>query len=85
MKNLHIKNSYDIWDWVDMKEIIQNACLQMYGSYNPKVTLNRSYQSMYIEWWLHNIGYYITKPFCSIEFIRKINLRFRDVDINELI
>ena len=83
MKNLHIENSYDIWHWIDMQIIIFNGCLQKYNSYSPTKTLNRTYLSMYIEWWLHNIGYYITKPFCFIKWIQKINVRFRDVDINE--
>ena len=83
MKNLHIENSYDIWDWIDMHLIIMNACLQKYNSYSPETTLNRSYFSMYIEWWLHNIGYYITKPFCFNKKIFAINLRCKDVDLEE--
>ena len=34
MKNLHIENSYNIWDIIDMKEIIEHACLKEYCSYN---------------------------------------------------
>ena len=83
MKNLHIENSYNIWDWIDMQLIIQNACLNEFGSYDPKVSLNRTYNSMYIEWWLHNIGYYVTLPLCGIEKFRQINLRFKDVDLEE--
>lgn len=85
MKNLHIKDSYNIWDIIDMKEIIEDICLHKYCSYNPRLALNRSYISMYIEWFFHNIGYHITKPFCFIDFINEINLRFKDVDINEWI
>lgn len=83
MKNIRIENSYKIWDWIDMGVSIELGCLQKYNSYNPKITLNRSYVSMYVEWWLHNIGYYVTKPFCKIEFFKKINLRCKDVDLNE--
>ena len=68
-----------------MKEIIENACLQKYDSNSPQTILQRTYNSMYVEWWLHNIGYYITKPFCFIDRINKINLRCKDVDINEWI
>lgn len=42
--------------------------------------LNRSYRSMYIEWWLHNIGYYLTLPFKKLE---TINIRFKHVDLEE--
>lgn len=85
MKNLHIENSYNIWDKSKMRAILIKKCLYEYDSVIVSIELNRSYKSMYIEWWLHNIGYYITKPFCFIELIRKINVRFRDVDINEWI
>ena len=85
INNLHIENSYNIWDIYVMKEIIENACLQKYDSNSPQTILQRTYNSMYVEWWLHNIGYYITKPFCFIDRINKINLRCKDVDINEWI
>lgn len=81
--NLHIVDSYDIWSTIKMKSEIQNATKQNYGSEDPESTLNRSYASMYIEWWLHNIGYYLTKPFCRCDYIHKLNLRFKDVDLEE--
>lgn len=84
MKNLHIENSYNIWNKSKMHSIINEKCLANYNSNNPEATLNRTYRSMYIEWWLHNIGYYITKPLCFINSFKKINLRCRDVDINEM-
>ena len=84
MKNLHIENSYKIWTPYVMKNIIEKECVARYNSSSPQIQLNRTYESMYIEWWLHNIGYYITKPFCKIDFFKKINLRCKDVDINEL-
>lgn len=83
MRNLHIENSYNIWSISKMKSIIDEECVTSYYSDLPKLYLNRTYLSMYIEWWLHNIGYYITKPFCFIKRIEKINLRCKDVDINE--
>ena len=60
-----------------MKQII----LQ-YHNY-PLIYLNRSWISLYVEWYLHNIGYYITLPFIKIPFINFLNLRFKDVDLNE--
>lgn len=83
MKNIHVDNSYNIWKPSKMKDIIDKKCYEQYNSYFPEVELNRDYDSMYVEWWMHNIGYYVTKPFCFIEPIKKINLRCKDVDIEE--
>lgn len=79
MRNIHIENSYKIWNTATMKYLIYEKCDYCY----PNIMLNRSYKSMYVEWWLHNIGYYVTKPLCKIEFFKKINLRCKDVDLNE--
>jgi hypothetical protein len=42
------------------------------------IPITRSYTSMYIEWYLHNIGYYITLPF---PWWDNINARCKDVDL----
>lgn len=39
---------------------------------------------MYVEWWLHNVGYYVTKPFCCNQKVAKLNKRFKDVDLEEI-
>lgn len=83
MKNIQIKDSYNIWNASYMQYLIEKQCYNQYQSYLPEVQLNRNYFSMCIEWWLHNIGYYVTKPFCSNERIREINLRCKDVDLEE--
>lgn len=83
MKSIQIKDSYKIWRPSDMKFYILMKCIEKYSRFFPTDVLNRSYLSMYIEWWLHNIGYYLTKPFCFIPFIKKINLRCKDVDLEE--
>lgn len=85
MKNLHIKNSYKIWDTYTMSVMIWDEFVRKapYDYSSPSIWLNRSYNSMYIEWWIHNIGYYLTLPFCEYNFIRRLNLRFKDVDLNE--
>ena len=85
MKNIHIENSYNIWSASTMYSIITERCLKYFNSHAPEIVLNRTYASIYIEWWLHNIGYYLTKPLCSINFFKQINLRCKDVDINEWI
>lgn len=50
---------------------------------DPTCYLNRHMWTLIVEWWLHNLGYYLTKPFCKIEWFRKLNERFRDVDLEE--
>ena len=83
MRSIHIKNSYNIWSPSDMRWHINKESFSKFNTYYPEFVLNRTYDSMYIEWWLHNIGYYITKPFCFINAIRLINLRCKDVDLEE--
>lgn len=83
MKNLHIEDSYNIWNISDMRYIIRRNCFDQLHSFYPEIELNRSCFTMYVEWCLHNIGYYITKPFCFIEPIRFINLICKDVDLQE--
>ena len=78
---IRINNSCDIWSPKQMKTLIQQQSAAKYGTTDADHVLNRSYTSMYIEWWCHNIGYYITKPFCFIEFFRDINIRCKDVDL----
>ena len=76
MDGIHIDNSYNIWSTFKMKEIILDY------TKNPKEDINRTFLGMYIEWWIHNIGYYITLPFIKIsKKINKINIRFKDVDL----
>ena len=83
MKNIHISDSYNIWTPSNMRLKLNKESFRQFNSYYPEVVLNRTYCSMYIEWWLHNIGYYITKPFCFMKLVCKINLRCKDVDLEE--
>lgn len=83
MKVIHIENSYNIWRTNRMLYYIEVTCMSTYKRYSANHVLNRSYESMYIEWWLHNIGYYVTKPFIRFEKIRNLNERFKHVDIEE--
>lgn len=82
MNNIHINNSYKIWKPYIMKFMIQISALQQYQLY-PEKLLNRSYTSMYIEWWLHNICYYVTLPLYKIKFFADLNLRAKHVDLEE--
>lgn len=59
-----IFNGYKFWSYKEMKKMLKTA------TKNPKNDYNRSYFGMIIEWYLHNIGYYITLPF---KFIPMLN------------
>ena len=83
MKNLHIENSYNTWRHKTMYCKILNTAWIVYQSDTPCELLHRSYFSMYIEWWLHNFGYYVTLPFCRNKAIKNINLRCKDLDLEE--
>ena len=78
MKSIQIKDSYKIWRPCFMRLHIRFACNEKYGSPFADKVLNRSYADMYCEWWLHNIGYYLTR---NIAIFDVINLRCRDVDL----
>lgn len=75
MYDIIIENSYDIWSFKEMKGLID---IELTSDFNLS---QGKYISMYIEWLLHNIGYYTTKPFCFIEKFNKINLRCKDVNL----
>ena len=79
MKNLHITNSFLIWAPSKMREKIVEACMITYKHYDAAEVLGRTWVGMYIEWWLHNIGYYITK---LIPFLNFLTERFQHVDLN---
>ena len=83
VKNIHIDNSYNIWKPKKMRNRILYKSLKEYESSNPEILLNRSYESMYIEWILHNIGYYCTLPFCGITKVKEIHERCKHVDLEE--
>ena len=76
MKVLHFNDSYKVWSPIKMLNMMQEEC----GYKTISDTLNRSILGLWIEWWLHNIGYYITKPFPKL---KSYNLRFKDVDLEE--
>lgn len=81
MKSIKIKNSYDVWRPRDHRWYANREVYEKYGVENASKCLNRTWIGIYIEWWLHNIGYYITKPFVNNEKIKSYNLRFKNVDL----
>lgn len=84
MRNIHIENSYNIWSTKKMKRRIRRKSNELCGLYDAESYLNRTYPSMYVEWWLHNIGYYLTKPFIENSKVKELNERFEHVDLGEL-
>lgn len=83
MKNIHIENSYNTWRKYDMFVKITTKCKEAYGGYLADKILNRSYCGMYIEWWVHNIGYWMTLPFTRYSTVKRVNERFKHVDLEE--
>jgi hypothetical protein len=66
-----------------MRALMEEKCLAVYETTDVEATLNRTYSSLYREWKLHNIAYYLTKPFCLSKTMRALNLRAKDVDLEE--
>lgn len=82
-KNIHIENSYNVWSKTQMFSLITETCKAKYNTYLADKTLKRSYRGMYIEWYLHNIGYWITLPFIKNPTLQSINNRCKHVDLEE--
>lgn len=82
-KSIHIQYSYTVWTPSEMRYMIKRESIKQYNTIRADKLLNRSYKSMYVEWWLHNIGYYITKLFCWSDFFERLNERFKHVDLEE--
>ena len=80
MKSIQIKDSYKIWRPSVMKCYISFECQAKYNSYSADKVLHRSYIDMYCEWWMHNIGYYLTR---NLAIFDVVNLRCKDVDLEE--
>ena len=78
MNSLKIIDSFNIWSIEQMSKLIDLQLLEKFGSLNVEEILNRPRFTLYIEWWLHNIGYYATLFF---DFLEHYNLRFKDVDL----
>ena len=62
---------------------INVECHKQYNTIFADQALNRSYKGMYIEWYLHNLGYWFTLPFVKHTKIKSLNERFKHVDLEE--
>ena len=80
MRVIQIKDSYCTWSIATMTTLINDECERKYYTRKADAVLNRSYLSMYIEWWLHNIGYWVLRhyPKCAA-----LTERCRHVDLEE--
>lgn len=66
-----------------MYDMIAEESFLKYGDSDAIDVLSRTYRGMYIEWYLHNIGYYLTLPFIKNERIKSLNNRFKHLDLKE--
>lgn len=74
-KHIQIKDSYTIWHPSTMKKAIWIMAL----SKGHSIIIIRD--AHIIEWWLHNIGYYLTVLFVTNKTIKSLNERFKHVDL----
>ena len=77
-QHIQIKDSYKIWKPFKMECLIFCKLYHIVANINFTIT---NYNSLFVEWWIHNIGYYLTKPFTFIPWVKALNLRFKDVDL----
>ena len=82
--SIRIMDSYNTWLPTTMRSSMIAAAMEKYQVYNYNALLGRDDWSLFLEWWIHNIGYYLTLPFCSNERVAAINLRFKHVDLERL-
>ena len=82
-KNIHIENSFNEWLTSNMRSLIHIKCFDRYQSFDVDKVLNRSYRVMYIEWYLHNTGYWLTLPFKKNPRIVVLNERFKHLNLEE--
>lgn len=76
-KHIQIKDSYKVWSTGEMVRLIYLAdpyygCPDYY-KFNTALVA--------IEWWLHNIAYWLTLPFIFIPWVKKLNERAKHVDL----
>lgn len=76
-KHIRIKDSYKVWSPGRMLGLIYLAD-SYYGC--PDVD-NLNTTAIALEWWLHNIAYWITLPFIRIPWVKKLNERAKHVDL----
>ena len=79
--SIQIENSYKTWRPWAMKIDMAEVAYDKYQMFDVQLLLRRKLWTLYVEWWLHNIGYWITKPFSGRGWLGTINSRCKDVDL----
>lgn len=75
IQEIYVKDGYKIWSYKKMRAIIEKSID------NPK-SMGRTYVGMYIEWYLHNIGYYLTLGLAArYPFVSRLNERFKHINL----
>ena len=65
-----------------MKQHIQiKNSYTIWKPYRMKELIPSASPLLITEWWLHNIGYYLTLPFVKNAKIKALNERFKHVDL----
>lgn len=72
-KHVQIKDSYKVWHPLNMAKRL--------GAMGILISYKQNIRALITEWWLHNIGYWLTRPFIFIPAVRKLNIRFQHVDL----
>lgn len=78
-RHIQIKDGCVLWRPSKMRVFIYYEYNRKYGYYSGRVI--KYFKPLVIEWWLHNIGYYLTKPFIRFKKINALHHRFKDVDL----
>lgn len=79
-KHIQIKDSYNIWKPSKMRELVIADYRDQYWDFEHDLSIVND-KALIVEWWLHNIGYWVTLPFISVAKIRSINVRCQHVDL----
>ncbi len=74
-KHIQIRDSYGVWHPKIMHMMVRELAASK--GYSKVIFKN----SHVIEWWLHNVGFYLTLPFIKNPKIKALNNRFRHVDL----
>ena len=83
MRVVTIPDGYKYWHPKLICTVIELVCYNKYKM-SSIVALNRLQTSLLFEFYLHNICYYVTKPFIGkIKFMRELNLRSKNVDLEQ--
>lgn len=82
-KSIRLEDSYTVWSKLVMTSWIMEETTDKYNCPFSSDVLRRSWRSMYKEWYLHNIGYWITLPFTKIGLFEDTNEKCKNLVLKE--